>query len=114
HRNSSGVDTFAGASSEPAERGQIMFQSKVSFAYRFNNIDYVSQEASLGGKVSSTSSALARGFAKKYPDGASVQVHVNPDNPSQAVLEPRANGAWIIWVAVAIIWGLAYFIATRG
>jgi hypothetical protein len=55
-----------------------------------------------------------RGFAKKYPDGASVQVHVNPDNPSEAVLEPRANGAWIIWVAVAIIWGLAYFIATRG
>jgi hypothetical protein len=62
----------------------------------------------------STSSAIARGFAKKYSDGASVQVHVNPDNPSQAVLEPRANGAWIIWVAVAIIWGLAYFIATRG
>ena len=90
-----------------------MFQPKVLFAYRFNDIDYVSQQASLGGKVSSTSSALLRGFAKKYPDGASVQVYVNPDNPSEAVLEPRANGAWIIWVAVAVIWGLAYFVATR-
>ena len=86
----------------------------MSFAYRFNDIDYVSQEASLGGKVSSTSRALARGLAKKYPDGTKVQVYVNPDNPSEAVLEPRANGAWIIWAAVAAIWGLAYFIATRG
>jgi Protein of unknown function (DUF3592) len=110
----SGLEQFVAAASEPGERRQLMFQSKVLFAYRFNNIDYVSQQASLGGKVSSTSSALVRGFAKKYPDGASVQVHVNPDNPSEAVLEPRANGAWIIWVAVAIIWGLAYFIATRG
>lgn len=110
----SGLEQFVGASSEPAERGQLMYQSKVSFAYRFNDIDYVSQLASLGGKVSSTSSALAQGFAKKYPDGAGVQVYVNPDNPSEAVLEPRANGAWIIWVAVAIIWGLAYFVATRG
>src|SRR5438552_10107667 len=109
----SGVEQFVGASSEPAERGQVMFQSKVSFAYRFNDIDYISQEASLGGRISSTSSALARGSAKKYPAGARVQVHVNPDNPSEAVLEPRANGVWIIRVAVAIIWGLAWFVATR-
>ena len=108
----SSLEQFVGAS-EPGERGQVMFQSKVLFAYRFNDIDYVSQQSSLGGKVSSTSSALLRGFAKKYPDGAGVQVYVNPDNPSEAVLEPRANGAWIIWVAVAMIWGLAYFIATQ-
>jgi hypothetical protein len=110
----SGLEQFVGAPSEPGQRGQVMFQSKVSFAYRFNDIDYVSQEANLGGKVSSSSRALTQGLAKKYPDGAKVQVYVNPDNPSEAVLEPRANGAWIIWVAVAVIWGLAGFIATRG
>ena len=110
----SGVEQFVGAPSEPGQRGQVMYQSKVSFAYRFNDIDYVSQGASLGGKVSSTSRALTQNLAKKYPDGTKVQIHVNPANPSEAVLEPRANGAWIIWAAVAVIWGLAYFIATRG
>lgn len=112
-RNST-VEQFIGARSEPGERGQVMHQSKVTFAYRFNGIDYVSQEASLGGKVSSTSRALAQRLAKKYPDGTKVQVYVNPDNPSEAVLEPRANGAWIIWAAVVAIWSLAWFIARRG
>lgn len=41
----SSLDQFVGAS-EPGARGQVMFQSKVSFAYRFNDIDYVSQQAS--------------------------------------------------------------------
>ena len=46
----SSIEQFIGAPSEPGQRGQIMFQSKVSFTYRFNDIDYVSQEANLGEK----------------------------------------------------------------
>ncbi|MFX8770541.1 DUF3592 domain-containing protein, partial [Acinetobacter baumannii] len=49
-----------------------------------------------------------------YPEGAIVDVYVNPQNPSEAVLEPRATAAWVLWVAVAVIWALAYYVATKG
>jgi len=111
---SSGLEQFMSAPSEPAERSQLTFQSKVSFAYRFNGIDYVSQHASLGGKVSSTSRGLVERFARKYPTGAKVKVYVNPLNPSEAVLEPRASQIWILWASVTFIWGVAYYAAVHG
>ena len=33
-----------------------------------------------------------------YQDGASVKVWVNPDNPSQATLEPRTSFVWVLWL----------------
>ncbi len=71
---SSGLEQFMSAPSDSTERSQLTFQSKVSFAYRFNGIDYVSEHASLGGKVSSTSRGSVERFARKYPNvGAKVQ-----------------------------------------
>jgi len=111
---SSGLEQFMSAPSEPTERSQLTFQSKVSFAYRFNGIDYVSQHASLDGKVSSTSRGLVERFARKYPNGAKVKVYVNPLNPSEAVLEPRTSHIWILWASVTFIWGVAYYAAMHG
>jgi len=111
---SSGLEQFMSAPSEPGERSQLTFQSKVSFAYRFNGVDYVSQHASLGGRVSSTSRGLVERFARKYPNGAKVKVYVNPLNPSEAVLEPRASHIWILWASVTFIWGVAYYAAVHG
>ena len=111
---SSGLEQFMSAPSEPAERSQLTFQSKVSFAYRFNGIDYVSQHASLGGTVSSTSRGLVERFARKYPAGTKVKVYVNPLNPSEAVLEPRVSQIWILWASVTFIWGVAYYVAVHG
>jgi ribosomal protein L21E len=111
---SSGLEQFMSAPSEPSERGQLTFQSKVSFAYRFNGIEYVSEHASLSGTVSSTSRALMQRYARKYPTGAKVQVYVNPLDPSDAVLEPRVSHIWIIWASVAFIWSVAYYAAVHG
>jgi ribosomal protein L21E len=102
------------APSESSERSQLTFQSKVSFAYRFNGIDYVSEHASLGGKVSSTSRGLMERYARKYPNGAKVKVYVNPLVPSDAVLEPRVSHIWIIWASVTFLWGVAYYAAVHG
>ena len=49
-----------------------------------------------------------------YKDGASVKVWVNPANPSQATLQPRAGVVWVLWPAAAAIWGVAYFAAVHG
>ncbi len=111
---SSGLEQFMSAPSESSERGQRTFQSKVSFAYRFDGIDYVSEHASMGGKVSSTSRGLVERYARKYRNGAKVKVYVNPLEPSEAVLEPRVSHIWIIWASVAFIWGVAYYAAVHG
>ncbi|WP_249779185.1 DUF3592 domain-containing protein [Bradyrhizobium sediminis] len=110
----SGLERFVGTPSERLERGQIMFQAKVTFAYRYNGVAYVSEAASLGGKVTSTSSGLVQRFARKYPDGATVKVYVNPANPSEATLEPRAGFVWLLWLLVAAFWAGAFYIATHG
>lgn len=111
---SSGLEQFMSAPSGSSERGQLTFQSKVSFAYRFDGIDYVSEHASMGGKVSSTSRGLVERYARKYRNGARVKVYVNPLEPSEAVLEPRVSHIWIVWASVAFIWGVAYYAAVHG
>jgi ribosomal protein L21E len=111
---SSGLEQFMSAPSESSERSQLTFQSKVSFAYRFKGIEYVSEHASLSGTVSSTSKVLMQRYARKYPTGAKVQVYVNPLDPSDAVLDPRVSHVWIIWASVAFIWGVAYYAAACG
>ena len=49
-----------------------------------------------------------------YQNGATVKVWVNPDNPSQATLEPRTGFVWVLWLAAAAIWGVAYYAAVHG
>lgn len=109
----SGLERFRGKPDEGRSRGPIMFKSKVSYAYRYNNVDYTGFAASMGGQVSSTSDGAVRRFMK-YPDGAAVDVYVNPQNPSEAVLEPRATAAWVLWLVAVAIWGVAYYVATKG
>jgi hypothetical protein len=49
-----------------------------------------------------------------YQNGATVKVWVNPDNPSQATLEPRAGFVWVLWLSAVAIWGVAYYAAVHG
>ncbi|MGL5167754.1 MAG: DUF3592 domain-containing protein [Afipia sp.] len=110
----SGLEEFRAAPEEGRARGATQFQSKVLYSYRYNNIDYSGTQASYGGQVTSTSRWMIERLAKKYPNGKVVEVHVNPENPSQAVLETRATGVWILWLSAIVIWGVAYYIAIKG
>lgn len=109
----SGLEEFRGKPDEGRSRGAIMFQAQVSYSYRYNNVDYTGIEATLGGQVTSTSSRLVRRFMTKYPDGKIVNVHVNPDNPSQAILQTRVTGAWLLWLAALVSWGIAFYAAHK-
>ena len=110
----SGLEEFRAAPEEGRSHGTTKFQSKVLYSYRYNNIDYTSSQASYDGQVSSTSRWMMERVAKKYPNGKSVDVHVNPENPSQAVLETRTPGVWILWLSAIAIWGIAYYVAIKG
>ncbi len=110
----SGLEEFRAAPEEGRSHGTTQFQSKVTYAYRYNGIDYSSSQASYDGQVSSTSRWMMERIAKKYPNGKIVDVYVNPANPSQGVLEPRTSGVWILWLSALAIWGIAYFVAIKG
>lgn len=110
----SGLEEFRAAPEKGRSRGATQFQSKVSYSYRYNNIDYTGTQASYGGQVTSTSRWMVERLAKKYPDGKVVEVHVNPENPSQAVLETQATGVWVLWLSAIAIWGIAYYVAIKG
>lgn len=102
------------AASDDGRRGSMMYKGETSYAYAFNGVNYTGTVVSPGSEMSSSSRGAARRWMKPYSDGQAVDVHVNPANPAESVLRPRAQGLWVIWISVAGIWALAAFIATRG
>jgi hypothetical protein len=97
-------------------RGPVMYQRQVSYEYRYDNIAYSFVEAVLATGVNSRSGWFARKFTTAYQEGASVKVYVNPANPSEATVDPRAG--WyiyvILWLLAFAFWWAAYFAATHG
>ena len=97
-------------------RGPLMYRRQVSCVYRYNNIAYSSIQGSLATGVNSTAGWLARKFTTAYQDGASVNVYVNPLNPSEATLDPSAGVVWIVsilWLGALGFGSAAYYIATH-
>jgi hypothetical protein len=97
-------------------RGPVMYQRQVSYEYRYDNIAHSFVEAGLATGVNSRSGWFARKFTTAYQDGARVNVYVNPANPSEATVNPRAG--WyiyvILWLVSFAFWWAAYFTATHG
>ena len=94
----SDLEQYRAAPTEGSSRGQIMYQRRVSYTYKYNNLAYTNVHATLASSVASTSSWLVRKSTTDYKNGATVKVWVNPDNPSQATLEPRAGFVWVLWL----------------
>jgi hypothetical protein len=109
----SGVEQYRAASTQAFSRGPVMYQRQVSCAYRYDNVAYSNVQASLATGVNSTAGWLARKFATAYQDGASVNVYVNPANPSEATLDPRAG--WyvyvLLWLVALAFWAGAWHVA---
>ena len=110
----SDVEQYRAAPSEHGSRGAVMYQRQVSYAYRFNDVDYTAIEARFATGRNSTSGWLMGKFMKAYQDGAVVQVYVNPLNPSEATLNPHASFAWVLWLLSAGFAGLTYYTAIHG
>jgi F0F1-type ATP synthase membrane subunit c/vacuolar-type H+-ATPase subunit K len=109
----SDVEQYRAASTHAFARGPVMYRRQVAYAYRYDNIAYSSVQASLATGLNPTSGWLARKFTTAYQDGASVNVYVNPVNPSEATLNPRAGAGlvWILWLVALAFWMAAYYTA---
>lgn len=110
----SDIEQYRAARLDDGSGSRIMYQRRVSYTYKYNDLTYTNNHAALASRIASTSSWLVRKTTTDYKDGASVKVWVNPDNPSQATLEPRAGFVWVLWLAAAAIWGVAYYAAVHG
>ena len=110
----SDIEQYRAARQDDGSGTRVMYQRRVSYTYQYNNITYTNAHAALASNVASTSSWLVRKSTTDYKDGASVKVWVNPDNPSQATLEPRGGFVWVLWLAAAAILGVAYYAAVHG
>ena len=89
-----------------------MYERKVSYVYRFNDIAYGGVHASYSSNSRTPSRWVLRLFGMDIEDGAAVKVWVNPDNPSEATLDPRASFGWLLWLIAFGLWAAAYLIAT--
>jgi hypothetical protein len=107
-------EEYRAAPGKSGSRGARMYERKVSYSYRFNNIAYSSVHASFSSNSSTTSPWVLRLFGMDFQDGANVRVYVNPANPSEATLNPRTPFEWLLWVVALALWLGAYFIATTG
>ena len=110
----SGVEQYRSTPEGNASSGQVMYQRKVNYTYRYNNNSYTRMHSSFASNSATDSGWMARKFWKSWHDGAPVKVYVNPANPAEATLEPGAGFVWVIWICVAGFWTAAYYVATHG
>jgi hypothetical protein len=110
----SGLDEYRAAPSDSGRRGSIMYERKVSYSYRFKDIAYTAVHGSFSSNSRTTSPWMLRLFGMNFQDGAGVKVWVNPVDPSEATLNPRAPFGWLLWLIALGLWAGAYWIATAG
>jgi hypothetical protein len=110
----SGLDEYRAAPNKSGRSGTRMYERKVSYSYRFSDVAYTNVHASFSSNSKTTSPWVLRLFGMDYQDGASVKVWVNPDNPSEATLDPRASFVWLLWMVALASWLAAYWMAMAG
>jgi hypothetical protein len=109
----SGVESFRGSPSEDSSTIRTLYRSQISYSYAFKGVKYSSEKINFGGTITATTDWFARRRAAKYPTGKTVDVYVNPQNASEAVLEPKGSQVWWIWLFPIALLGFAWFVAQQ-
>lgn len=78
----------------------VMWRLALSYGYRVSEIGYQGDAVQFGARYVS-SKELIFTLAKKYPPGAAVTVHYDPDDPATSVIETSDEMArqnrWQVW-----------------
>ena len=100
----SGVEAYqTSANIQPG----TLFRPVVEYAYTVQGREFRSRRIDFGAVVGS-SQAIAARTAAAYPVGLQVQVHCDPENPSEAVLQTSAGSTRVFLAFVIIFLALAY------
>ena len=100
---SSGTETLEKHSNG---RRTVTHAPAIEYAYRVNDVDYVSRQIKLGVTMAASPS-YAAGVASRYPEGAVIDVHYDPANPSNAALENPTGTRWFVLGIAAALFVLA-------
>lgn len=87
----------------------VLYSCDVVYQYSVEGRSYKSSQVSHV-RSSSSSSKDAEDTARKYPVGSKVQVHYNPADPSEAVLETHTGGG----SAILFLLGAVFFLVGAG
>lgn len=89
---SSGIESY-----QKRENGRTTtyYTAAVEYAYQVHGIDYRSRQINLGVTTTGSQSGAEK-VAGRYPQGAAVDVHYEPDNPSNAALENPTGYTWLL------------------
>jgi hypothetical protein len=91
--------------SDTRDRVVERFRPHVAYAYRVGSADYHSSTLTWGGIALHGDSDSAEKVTRKYPVGAGISVHYDPDDPSNAVLEPQNRRGSAMMLVVAALFG---------
>jgi hypothetical protein len=104
------VDEFLGRIGDKSAL-TTLYRPLIAFAYEYNGVKYSGSHTSLGAQVTSNTAAFAKKAVAKFPAGKTIQVYVNPANPSEAMLKPGTGSGWFVLAIGAGLLGLAYFVS---
>ena len=83
----------------------------IRYRYRVGGQELESDQVRIGG-VALTTRVLAGGLVARYPVGARVDVHIDPNDPKNALLEPDQQGNLTALIVFAIVFGFIAAILT--
>lgn len=73
-------------------KGRDYHTARVGYTYQAGGKEHRSQRITWGGNPYSRQPDEAQATLARYPVGATVPVHYNPQKPEESVLEPKAKG----------------------
>lgn len=101
----SGVVETATVVSSTDGDGDTMYEADIVYRYAVLGRDYRGSDVEVGGQVRSSSRKHALRVVNRYQPGDAVDVHYNPDDPADAILEPGATpgGHLVYWIGLAFL-----------
>ena len=79
----------------------VLWKLALSYSYRVSENSYRGDTVQFGARYVS-SKELIQAQAKKYPPGAAITVHYDPDDPATSVIETSdemaRQNSWQIWL----------------
>ena len=96
--------TLYQTSRSPSGGLSATYKADIAYRYQVNGKDYSSSAITLL-DVSSTA-GRAQSVVDRYPDRSKVQVFYNPDDPSDAVLEPGSSTGLVCLYVVSAMFSI--------
>ncbi|MDB5600751.1 MAG: hypothetical protein JWN71_2795 [Xanthobacteraceae bacterium] len=92
-------------------RWTTMYRPDVVYSYEVAGVRYIGDKRGTTGRFSASMTAFVRGGTARYPTGEMVEIHYNPENPAESVLDPRAWPLLLLWLIPAAVFALGYVVA---